>query len=70
MRFDVIDLKTGKYPDMESIARNEEWARGLVYCDMQGFAITDDGLLIILDECGNFAYCPHKRFAVTLELDD
>ena len=26
MTFDVIDPKTGKYPDLEHIARTEEWA--------------------------------------------
>ena len=64
--FKVIDKKTGKEADEYNIALNEEWAEGLCYCDMDGFAITNDGHLILLDECGNFAYCPIDRFEVVL----
>ena len=60
--FDVIDTKTGKYADLQKIALKEEWAKGLVYCDMEGFAIEQDGTLILLDECGNCAYPPEGRF--------
>jgi hypothetical protein len=62
--FNVIDLETGEEPGMENIALNEEWARGLMYCDMEGFYIGEDGTLILADECGNFAYCPDNRFRV------
>lgn len=37
IRFDVIDLQTGKYPDLEKIALHEKWAKHLIYCDMEGF---------------------------------
>ena len=66
MFFKVIDKKTGKEADEYAIALNEKWAEGLCYCDMEGFAITNDGYLILLDECGNFAYCPLDRFEVIL----
>lgn len=66
MFFKVIDKKTGKEADEYDIALNEKWAEGLCYCDMEGFAITNDGYLILLDECGNFAYCPLDRFEVIL----
>lgn len=65
--FTVIDKKTGKYPDLEKIALEEDWAEGLIYCDMNGFAIFEDGNLVIMDECGNFAYCPVDRFEVVWE---
>lgn len=64
MEFEIIDLTTGRYPDMEQIARNEEWAKGLIYSDMEGFFIGENGQLILADECGNFAFCPHDRFKV------
>jgi hypothetical protein len=35
-----------------------------IYCDMEGFAILEDGTLILVDECGSFAYCPPDRFQV------
>lgn len=62
--FDVVDKKTGKYPDWERIAREEDWAKGLVYCDMDGVAIREDGSLILLDECGNCVSCPPDRFEI------
>ena len=58
LEFDVVDTTTGKYPDWERIAREESWAKGLVYCDMDGIAIREDGSLILLDECGNCVSCP------------
>lgn len=65
--FDVIDTKTGEYPDLEKIALTEEWAQGLVHCDMDGFAVLEDGSLILLDECGNCVSCPPGRFDIRLQ---
>ena len=62
--FDVVDKKTGKYPDWERIAREEDWAKELVYCDIDGVAIREDGFLILLDECGNCVSCPPDRFEI------
>lgn len=64
LEFDVLDTTTGKYPDWERIAREEAWAKGLVYCDMDGVAIREDGSLILLDECGNCVSCPPDRFEI------
>lgn len=65
--FTVRDKKTGRYPDLEYIALHEEWAKGLVYCDMEGFAIEEDGSLLLLDECDNSRYCPVGRFEIVWE---
>lgn len=67
LAFEVWDNNTNSTPDLEGIALNEEWAKGLCYCDMEGFAILEDGSLVLLDECGNFAYCPPDRFTVVFE---
>ena len=67
MNFTVIDNKTGEYPDLCKIALEEEWAKGLIYCDMEGFALLEDGTLILLDECGRHEYCPSDRFTVIFE---
>ncbi len=48
--------------DLEGIALNCEWAKGLMYCDMQGFAVEPDGTLLLLDECGNHRYPPEGLF--------
>ena len=64
--FDVIDNKTGAYPDTWKIARKEKWAKNLCYCDIEGFALEEDGTLVLLDECGNVAYCPENRFTVVI----
>lgn len=65
--FSVIDPKTGSYPNCERIALKEDWAKRLVYCDVDQFAITEDGTLILIDDCGNVAYPPAGRFVVVPE---
>ena len=50
-----------------AIAAKEEWAKGLCYCDMEGFAIEEDGTLILLDECGKQKNCPEGRFEIVWE---
>lgn len=64
MLFWVVDKKTGREADPGDIALHEDWAKGLIYCDMEGFALLQDGQLILVDECGNFEYCPEGRFDV------
>jgi|GEM_PF-2390353 len=66
MEFDIIDTKTGQYPDVEKIALKEEWAKHLIYCDIDGFYIGEDGALLLVDDCGNSAFCPAERFEVTI----
>lgn len=63
-RFVVRDAKSGLYPDLEEIALHEEWADGLIYCDMEGFYLGEHGDLILADQCGNYRSCPPGRFVV------
>ena len=67
MTFNVIDKNTGVYPDVQKIALEENWAHNLVHCDIQGFAITEDGGLVLMDECGNVSSCPFDRFDIVFE---
>jgi hypothetical protein len=67
LEFTVIDKSTGKYPDVVKIALEEEWAKNLIYCDIDCFCIMEDGGLILMDDCGNIAYCPADRFEIVLE---
>ena len=64
LEFTVIDKITGKYPNLKQLALKEEWAQNLIYCDTPGFYINEDGNLLLMDECGNIAYCPPGRFRV------
>lgn len=65
----VIDRKTGIEADPCKIALEEGWAQDLVYCDIEGFGILEDGSLIIADECGNYVFCDPARFDVTLTIE-
>ena len=65
--FCVFDKKKNKEADCYKIALEEDWAKCLCYCDMEGFAITQDGTLILLDECSMYTYCPDNRFKVVSE---
>lgn len=63
--FHVIDKTTGKEADPYEIALNEDWAKSLCYCDMVGFAILEDGTLILADECGRFEFIQENdRFEI------
>jgi hypothetical protein len=62
--FTVVDTKTGKEADEYEIALHEDWAKHLCYCDMEGWAIENDGTLLLVDECGQFAYADRERFKV------
>jgi hypothetical protein len=62
--FQVIDKNTGKEADIADIALREDWARELVYCDIECFCLTQNGELILTDESGHWAYSPAGRFAL------
>lgn len=63
-QFFVIDKTTGQAPDMMEIALHEDWADGLIYCDMEQFALGGDGEMYLLDECGSYRTCPVDRFQI------
>ena len=63
-KFHVIDKQTGKEADPYEIALHEDWAKELCYCDMEGFAIGEDGTLYLIDECGRHEYADKERFEV------
>lgn len=65
--FCVIDKQQGKEANEYQIALKEDWAKDLMFCDMDGFAIKQDGSLILIDECGNFKYCVPDRFEIISE---
>jgi len=70
MRFRVIDNRTGKEPifDHNHIFK-EKWFKnsGLIYCDIDGWYIGEDGALVLIDDCGNAAWPPENRFSVVFE---
>lgn len=55
--------------DLEDYALDEFKDAKLVYCDMEGWALADDGGLLLLDECGNFAYADPERYEVRFNPD-
>jgi hypothetical protein len=62
--FRVVDTQTGAEPGLEEFALREPWAKGLIYCDMQGFSVEEDGTLVPADQCGSHVYPPPGRFRV------
>ena len=53
--------------DLKEYALHEFKDDGLVYCDMEGWALQDDGGLLLVDECGNFAYADTERYEVRFD---
>jgi hypothetical protein len=71
MLFEVIDRRTGGSPifDFNHIFK-EKWFKesNLIYCDISGWGIDEDGNLFLMDDCNNIAYPPRKRFKVRFNL--
>ena len=60
MSFQVLDTKTMKevnLDDFTALARNNN----LMEFDLEGFAVQEDGTLLLCDECGRFAYVPREN---------
>jgi hypothetical protein len=70
IKFKVKDLKTGKIYDKDSsfeelvLELNKTTDCKLIYCDMESFAIDQNGDLLLIDECGNSFYVDEKRFVI------
>jgi hypothetical protein len=69
MTFYVIDKRTGKEPifDGNHIFR-ESWCKGrLIEHDIDGWYISEDGQLALVDDCCNMAYPPPDRFEIVYD---
>ena len=66
MTFSVIDKDTGREVSekvISKIAKNG----GFMEFDVDQFAITEDGNIVLLDECGNFTYCVQDAFEIKID---
>ena len=67
MSFQVLDKKTMKEVDLDDfteLARNNN----LMEFDIEGFALQEDGMLLLCDECGRFAYVPREeKYVIRVE---
>ena len=60
MNFQILDKKTMKevsLDDFTELAKNND----LMEFDIEGFALQEDGTLLLCDECGRFAYVPREE---------
>lgn len=69
MKFVVIDKSTRKIANTAEIALNEEWTRILDSARIEGFALKQDGDLILTDQHGRMVYCPNNRFELVFDTD-
>lgn len=67
MKFTVIDKETNREVSYEKIDKIAE-KNDLMRCDIEGFAITEDGDLILLDECGNYCFANSIDFEVKFDV--
>ena len=67
MRFQVLDKKTMREVslyDFTELAINND----LMEFDIEGFALQEDGTLLLCDECGRFAYVPREeKYVIRVE---
>ena len=60
MNFQVFDKKTMKEVNIDGftdLARNNN----LMEFDLEGFALQEDGTLLLCDKCGRFSYIPREN---------
>ena len=60
MNFQVLDkesMKEVNLADFTELARNGR----LMEFDIEGFAVQEDGTLLLCDECGRFTYVPREE---------
>lgn len=70
MKFRVIDNKTNLDWYAGTDLSKEDWvSKELCYTDIEGFAIEEDGTLVLLDECGKYVYPPEGRFTIHWIMD-
>ena len=63
--FSVIDPSTGLYPDIATL-RKEPWAKHIITGSLVFFGIDEDGYLMMLDNCGHYAWVPEHRLEVLI----
>lgn len=61
--FRIIDPVTSKEVNLKHIAK-EEWYTLDPRMNIDQFYIGQDGLLVLLDTCGNQAFVPKGRFII------
>lgn len=70
LSFKVIDKRTGKEPifDHNHIFK-EKWFKesGLIWCDIDGWYVSEDGELALIDDCGRSFLVDRNRFEVVYE---
>ena len=55
-----------EYPVVEKIVPTEKTESSLIYCKIGEFSIAESGALLLIDDCGNTAYCPADRFSIKI----
>lgn len=66
MTFTVIDKETGREVS-ERVIRQIAKNGGLMEFDIDQFAVTENGSLILLDDCGNCTYCVQDAFEIKID---
>lgn len=66
MIFKIIDTKTGKEPT-DSVIRNIAKWGGLRVMDIDGFYVSKDGLIILVDDMGYCTWVDMGRFKVEVQ---
>ena len=64
--FKVIDRRTAEEADIAMLAEKEAWVTFRAE-NIEAFAITELGDLILCDKFGSFIICPLRRFEIKME---
>jgi len=63
-------LKNGDIPDIVQIAQNFDWAKDLMWMDMECFLIDENGYVYLSDEMGSFVWADQDMFRVEFPIEE
>lgn len=66
MMIEIIDNSTGRPPSEKLIDRIAK-EYGLMEMDIDQFAVTEDGHVVLLDDCGRYSYVDTEGFNLRID---
>lgn len=67
MTMEIIDKSTGM-PVSDDLTEQFAKEYGLMEMDIDQFAITQDGHIVLLDECGQYRYVDEERYGLRADV--
>jgi hypothetical protein len=61
-----FEIKNADGSDIDYEKLGQKYKDQLIYCDIDGFYIGEDGQLILMDDCGSYVWVERKDYQIRL----